>query len=131
MGGNLRISEEGRAGDGDPLRKKGLDKLDGVRPKNVVCTKCGYSLGGIPIERGVIVCPECGMPNHFEFPEVKGSVWAGRSGFAFQVVGFAVQFVLVVMAFQTGGWKWFAVALVLMVLVTWGIKRFIQWFVDR
>jgi hypothetical protein len=36
--------------------------LDGIRPRNAVCTHCGYHLGGVPITQGHITCPECGKP---------------------------------------------------------------------
>jgi hypothetical protein len=36
--------------------------LDGVRPRNAVCTSCGYHIGGVPIEDGQLICPECGKP---------------------------------------------------------------------
>ena len=43
---------------------------DGICPKNAVCTGCGYHFGGLPIEGGVIICPECGHAQTFEFSEI-------------------------------------------------------------
>ncbi len=43
---------------------------DGICPKNAVCTACDYHFGGLPIEGGVIICPECGHAQTFELPEI-------------------------------------------------------------
>ena len=43
---------------------------DGVAPRNAQCPHCGYLTGGVPIENGVISCPECGGEIRFAFPTV-------------------------------------------------------------
>ncbi len=43
-------------------------RVDGTRPKNAACLKCGYIFGGIQIRARVVVCPECGAPNEFTLP---------------------------------------------------------------
>lgn len=40
--------------------------IEGVQLKHAQCTKCGYSLAGIAIKRGVIVCPECAHIESFD-----------------------------------------------------------------
>ncbi|MCH9058426.1 MAG: hypothetical protein IIB55_07345 [Planctomycetes bacterium] len=48
-----------------------LQKYDGIRPKNAVCTRCGYHIGAVPIRHGVIVCPECGEAVVFAFEPIE------------------------------------------------------------
>ena len=46
-------------------------EFDGIRPKNAVCTRCGYHIGAVPIRRGVIVCPECAEVVVFAFGPIE------------------------------------------------------------
>jgi hypothetical protein len=39
--------------------------LDGIRPKAAFCSRCGYRFGGVPIQHGIIICPECGHTTRF------------------------------------------------------------------
>jgi len=46
-------------------------RVDGARPKNAACMKCGYVFGGIEIRGRIVVCPECGVPNEFTLPALQ------------------------------------------------------------
>lgn len=106
------------------------EQFDGLRPKNAVCLQCGYLLGGVPIEGGAVVCPECGHENRFELPTVKGKKWPGRVGLTFRTLGFATQLVALAFAYQHGGWKWVIFILAAMLLFMWALKKFVTWFVE-
>ena len=54
--------------------------LEGVRPKNAICTRCGYPFGGVPIHNSVIVCPECGEPVRFALVAPARHTSAARAG---------------------------------------------------
>jgi len=44
----------------EPLEPPCSQRYDGVTPRHAYCPACEYTFGGVPIEKGRVVCPECG-----------------------------------------------------------------------
>jgi hypothetical protein len=80
-----------------------MPKLDGISPRNAVCTHCGFHLGGIPIKGVRVTCPECGKPVVFELtsPATRGK----RSPLALYLVLFIGASLVALAAYWESGWQ--------------------------
>ena len=74
----------------------GSNELDGIRPKNAVCTRCGYHIGGIEIKDGMITCPECGHDVVFELtsPSRPVGYWKASMIFRWVNIPLFIYFIL-------------------------------------
>ncbi|GEM_PF-1264360 len=108
-----------------------LAGLEGARPKNAVCLKCGYLFGGIAIEGGVVTCSECGEKNRFELPEVRRKQWPARIRRMMAALGWSALALYVIAAARSGGVRWTLVVLLVALSVIWMTKRFVRWWINR
>lgn len=117
--------------DGESAAAKAGGPYEGVRPKNAACVKCAYVFGGVAIRSGVIVCPECGHQNRFEFEKVTVSRKVRGYGLSFRILAFALIVVLGTLLFQRGGWMWLLTLVALTLVGSWGIKELMRMWVER
>ncbi len=58
----------------------GRGVYDGVKPLNAICAHCNYQFGGVAIQDGAIICPECGRSSQFELQVGKRIARQKRKG---------------------------------------------------
>jgi len=101
--------------------------FDGLRPKNALCTSCGFHFGGIPIHGGQITCPECGTPVAFALVPPRRPT--GRRMW-FLLMVFVMGGAAVGMAGLVGGGRAGAVVCAI-VLVFWILLRLLRRMIER
>lgn len=76
-----------------------------IRPKHAVCVKCGYEFGGgVTLENGYLVCPECAHAFDVRGVRPRRSVWLVRACWILAgVVSVLVPVAVTAGFFATGG----------------------------